>query len=397
MTDMHMWYIYIQRVERAVAKLDSRSHRTQMERNPVSWSRSAVRLSILGLGLLVSPPLLAQAPADSSEVASGILFQSHDVLELTIEGPLHRVFRERVEDAGSYEAVLQYHAPDSTDTTFDVELRTRGSFRLRRDNCDFPPLRVNFKRSQVEGTVFAGENKIKLVTHCQDDRDAYEQYLLQEYLIYRTYNLFTDVSFRVRLARITYIDTDGRRDPVTKYAFFLEPKKAMAGRNGWDVLEVPRVLIGQMQQEPLVLLEVFQFMIANTDYDPFSPEPGDNCCHNSVPIGSYLNLVVLPVPYDFDWAGLISAPYARPRSRLQIESVRDRLFRGVCRPREELESVFPLFLEKREAVYELVRTLPGFEAERVQETIEYLDEFYDIITDPERVEHEMIGTCREQL
>jgi hypothetical protein len=31
--------------------------------------------------------------------------------------------------------------------------------------------------------------------------------VLEEYLIYWAYNLFTDKSFRVRLARITYVDT----------------------------------------------------------------------------------------------------------------------------------------------------------------------------------------------
>jgi hypothetical protein len=347
--------------------------------------------------LFAASPLGAQEPADSITVVPAPLFLTHEVLELTIEAPLERVFRERDEEAESFDGVLRHHGPDGIDTRFDVKLRTRGSFRLQRDHCEFPPLRVNFKRSQVEGTVFAGQNKLKLVTHCQDDRDEYEQYMLQEYLIYRAYNLLTDTSFRVRLVRINYVDTEGRRDLVTKYAFFLESKQAMAARNGWEVLEVPQILTEQMQQEPLALLDVFQFMVANTDYDPFSPEPGDNCCHNSVPIGSYADFVVLPVAYDFDWSGLISAPYARPRSRLPIRHVRDRLFRGVCRPRGELEAVFPLFFEKRDAIYQLARSLPGLDPGRIQDTIAYLDEFYDIISDPERVEREMVSSCRGSL
>jgi hypothetical protein len=116
-----------------------------------------------------------------------------------------------------------------------------------------------------------------------------------------------------------------------------------------------------------------------------------------VPIGSYADFVVLPVAYDFDWSGLISAPYARPRSRLPIRHVRDRLFRGVCRPRGELEAVFPLFFEKRDAIYQLARSLPGLDPGRIQDTIAYLDEFYDIISDPERVEREMVSSCRGSL
>jgi hypothetical protein len=323
------------------------------------------------------------------------LFTSHDVLRITIEGPLDRLFRERdEEEKESYEGILWHHAP-GRDEAYDVELRTRGHYRLRPTTCEFPPLRVNFKRSQVEGTVFAGQNKIKMVTHCQDRRDEYEQYVLQEYLVYRMFNLLTDKSFQVRLAHITYVDTGGERDSVTKYAFFIEDEDVMAERNGWDVLEVPMVIPSQMQQDALVLVELFEFMIGNTDWDAFYGELGGICCHNTVVIGSFREFIVIPVPYDFDLCGLIWTRYATPNPRLPIRNVRQRLYRGICRPREDLEAVFPLFEEKRGAIYELVRTLPDLDPKRLEDTIEYLDQFYEIIGDPRKVQRELLNRCRE--
>lgn len=323
------------------------------------------------------------------------LFNSHDVLRITIEGPLHRVFQERdEEDKESFDGTLWLHSL-GIDEAFDVELRTRGHYRLRPTTCQFPPIRVNFKRSQVEGTVFAGQNKIKMVTHCQDHRDEYEQYVLQEYLVYRILNQLTDNSFHVRLAHVTYVDTEGRRDDITRYAFFIEDEDAMAERNGWDVLEVPTVLPSQMRQDALVLVELFEFMIGNTDWDAFVGERGDVCCHNGVVIGSYRDFVVIPVPYDFDLCGLIWTRYSSPDPRLPIRNVRQRLYRGICRPREELEAVFPLFEDKRAAIYELVRTLPDLDPKRLEDTIEYLDEFYDIIGDPDKVERELLNRCRD--
>jgi hypothetical protein len=323
------------------------------------------------------------------------LFTSHDVLRITIEGPLDRVFEERdEEEKESYEGVLWHHAL-GLDEAFDVELRTRGHYRLRPTTCEFPPIRVNFKRSQVERTVFAGQNKIKMVTHCQDQRDEYEQYVLQEYLVYRILNLLTDNSFQVRLAHVTYVDTEGGRDSITKYGFFIEDEDAMAERNGWDVLEVPTVVPSQMQQDALVVVELFEFMIGNTDWDAFVGERGDVCCHNGVVIGSYRDFVVIPVPYDFDLCGLIWTRYSSPDPRLPIRNVRQRLYRGICRPREELEAAFPLFEERREAIYELVRTLPGLDPERLEDTIEYLDEFYEIIGDPRKVQRELLNRCRD--
>ena len=59
--------------------------------------------------------------------------------------------------------------------------------------------------------------------------------------------------------------------------------------------------------------------------------------------------------------------------------------------------MFPLFFEKRDAIYQLTRSVPGLDPGRIQDTIAYLDEFYDIISDPERVEREMVSSCRESL
>jgi hypothetical protein len=155
------------------------------------------------------------------------------------------------------------------------------------------------------------------------------------------------------------------------------------------------VIPSQMQQDALVLVELFEFMIGNTDWDAFYGELGGICCHNTVVIGSFREFIVIPVPYDFDLCGLIWTRYATPNPRLPIRNVRQRLYRGICRPREDLEAVFPLFEEKRGAIYELVRTLPDLDPKRLEDTIEYLDQFYEIIGDPRKVQRELLNRCRE--
>src|SRR5438477_9110718 len=73
---------------------------------------------------------------------------------------------------------------------------------------------------------------------------------------------------------------------------------------------------------------VFQYMIGNTDF-------AVTALHNIVLIQDSVG-VVYPVPYDFDWSGVISTPYAFPDSRLPIRTVRQRLWRGTCRTPQEL-------------------------------------------------------------
>jgi hypothetical protein len=111
-------------------------------------------------------------------------------------------------------------------------------------------------------------------------------------------------------------------------------------------------------------------------------------------IGSMRDQLALPVPYDFDWSGVISAPYARPDPMLGIRSVRERRYWGVCRPRAQLDAAFPQFVAEREAIYRLVRSQPGLERKRAEQTLKYFDELYDVIGNPRRVSREMEAQCR---
>ncbi|MFL2545978.1 MAG: hypothetical protein ACJ0SL_01225 [Candidatus Rariloculaceae bacterium] len=95
--------------------------------------------------------------------------------------------------------MLRYRDEQGEEVVLDVDIRIRGNSRL--DICSFPPLRLDFPRTRLEGTVFAGQNRLKLVTLCRD-RDAFRYYLAQEYQIYIAFSALTDHSFRVRRATI---------------------------------------------------------------------------------------------------------------------------------------------------------------------------------------------------
>ena len=91
----------------------------------------------------------------------------------------------------------------------DVEVTTRG--RQRLETCAFPPLRLDFRRSQVTGTLFAGQNRLKLVTRCRDTRRS-EEYLELEYFAYRAYEQVGAAAFRVRPSRMRYVDLERDND-----------------------------------------------------------------------------------------------------------------------------------------------------------------------------------------
>ncbi len=334
-------------------------------------------------------------PADSDLPQP--LFDSHEILHVRLAGDIRTIVRDigkRVGDKALNEFEGEEEHPavwsyDDGDTTyaFDVQVKTRGHFRRQRNNCNFPPLRINFKKGQVAGTVFENQDKVKLVAHCQDKRKEYEQFVLQEYLMYRTYNLLTDMGLRARLFRITYVDTTGERDSLTKYGFLLEDEDLMAARNGGALMDMQGLHPLDLEYRITVLMSLFQYMHLNTDWSVSG-------LHNIEILGP-IDGMAYPIPYDFDWSGIINTPYAKPDQSLRIRTVRDRMYRGFCRPESELQEGFAKFNAVRDDIYQLYATQEGLEERRLRKIQQDLDKFYEIINDPGKVRREILGTCRK--
>ena len=348
---------------------------------------------VLVTAMLQVGGLQAQDSQAETTAADAPLFASLDPLTLTIRAPFETLFKDRSDDAPELPATLIYEGPDGA-VTLNLTVELRGRTRRQRRVCNFPPIRLDFPRSEMAGTLFAGQNRLKLATQCQAGRDQYEQYVLLEYLIYRAYNVLTDISFKVRLASITYEDTDEKRDTITRYAFIIEDERAVAARHGWEALEVPVLSAEYYDPDQLAMLDVFQYMIGHTDWSAFGPEPGeDECCHNGKIIGSMTGWVY-PVPYDFDFAGLINARYAEVNEALGIRRVRQRIYRGICRDSEDLARTLQTFNQKQQDIYAVFQNQPDLEEKQVEQAIKYLDEFYKTINKPGDLRSKIERRCR---
>ena len=311
------------------------------------------------------------------------LFSSHELIDFAIETDYGDLRGDREQESEYRPAILRMTDDEGAERTIDIRVRTRGRFRL--ENCRFPPLRVNFPRNSMGGTVFDGQNGIRLVSHCRD-RDDDEQNVLEEYLVYRTYNLLTDESFRVRLARVTYVDGEDDDDPVVRYAFFREESEAMAERLGAQYLEVRQAGPRQFGAERAVRFSVFQYMVGNTDWSMLQ-------FHNAEVLWNS-ELVYVPVPYDFDWTGFVSARYARPDERLGIRNVRQRVYRGFCRPDFDFSAVYAQFLAIRPDLATLFTGQLGLEESNARDAVEYIDDFYEDIETEDRARSRLQRDCR---
>ena len=340
----------------------------------------------------LSVMMLAWVPAIGQASGEPPLFASHDVIEVTINAPLKALVNDNDAEPGYRPATLQYDDADGNTHTLDIGIRPRGKNRRKKEVCEFPPLRLNFRSSQTAGTVFAGQDKLKLVAHCRRG-SSFRQYVLQEYLVYRVLNQLTEQSFKVRLLSVTYNSTDSRKKPLNSHAFVIEDRDHMAARGGFEYRAPQSIRRHELDDEAGTLVGVFQYLIGNTDWSMLDGPGDDRCCHNMVLIsrndGAYV-----PVPYDFDYSGIINTPYAIPSQAVKIRSVRTRVYRGFCKPPELLAATLQRFRDKKQEIYDLYSGQPGLASATVTKTTKYLDEFYKTIDDERRRERRIVGRCR---
>lgn len=341
--------------------------------------------------VLVLVTVVATAYAKSEGRKTAPLFTSDEILDVTIRAPFTTIMRERSLDEDQ-PATLTYTDAEAGEVTVELGVRTRGRFRRQSKTCRFAPLRLNFKKSTVKKTVFAGSDKMKLVTHCRNRSGPYSQALLSEYLAYRIFNVMSDASFRVRLMRVTYVDADKKDREQTEFAFMIEHKSQLAKRIGQDLNEAEKTEIKHLDAPYTNLSSVYQYLIGNTDFSPIRAAPGEPCCHNYMLFGVEEGRI-LPIPYDFDMSGIVDAPHSAPNERFGLRNVRQRLYRGRCANNEHIGASVQAFLERKPVIYDLVASLDLYEARTRRETLGFLDEFYAVLGSPKQVDARLVDKC----
>lgn len=336
---------------------------------------------------ILAVALLQFAPTSISLAQSSApLFASEDVIAVSLHADWKALLRDRDEERDEHPATLRYQDANGDTVSLDVQLRVRGNFRRNPDHCVFPPLRLNLKKKAVEGTVFDGQDKLKLVTHCQQSDRTYEQRILLEYMAYKMYNQLSDASFRVRLLAVSYEGLNGKK-PLRRYGFLIEDEDALASRLDGKIIEPDRVSIGGVNGDQLLELSMFQYMIANTDWSiPF--------LHNIKMVEPAAGGKLIPVPYDFDWSGLVDSPYATPAQNLPIKDVKDRLYRGYCQPDISYEPVIDTFNGKREEILSLLEEFDPLISGRRKYARRFVKQYYRIINNSKSVRRNISQQCR---
>jgi hypothetical protein len=347
----------------------------------------------LWFGLTAVAWMLASPAAAKSD-----LFSDEAPLQLVINAPFPALVRAAKSNTNPFPATLSVTDGAGPAQSFPIELRARGLTRRTGGYCSFPPLSLNFDKAAVKGTVFQGQKKLKLVTYCNTPADQ-EQRIVLEYLAYRLYNLVTPMSYRVRAADVTY--RNGDKDGVKRFGFLIEDIDDVAGRNHREELTATskQVSAAQLDARAAGRAAMLEFMIGNLDWDFLAAPAGADCCHNSRFIAAKdatpaTATAVVPLPYDFDYSGLVDAPYAVAPESLRVNGVTDRLYRGYCVSSGEMPAVIEEFRGRRAEMMTLISDHPRLNPRFRAKAARFMDGFFAVLDDPARVQAQIIKKCR---
>lgn len=309
------------------------------------------------------------------------LFDDEVIIELTLEADLSAFLNDRGGKPSYHNALLSVGSEAGKSEPMEIEIRARGRFRRDKFVCVFPPVRFKFSKKKTYPEPFANQGKIKVVTHCQEEEE-----ILKEYYLYKAYNLLTPKSFRVRLAKILYVDTSGKEPTVEKFAFLIESEEEMAMRNGESPIdEEVTIKPEDVDQEQLVITHLFNYMIANKD---FEVEARQNL--KIITNGSDKPIVV---PYDFDWAGIVEASYTIGRNDKGSVYFTRRIFKPLCRSEVEFQTAIEKINGIKEALFELYESSPYLSEDGIKTTLKYYKNFYKHINKGKTMKEVLLGSC----
>jgi hypothetical protein len=327
--------------------------------------------SYLGFGQDTTD-ILSIPKIDTSEEKRGSFFKSRDTIAITLAGDIEAIVKDRDADSEVFDAEVSYSSKKGKTIKMPVKVQARGHFRKLKLNCYFPPLWIDFL-DKKKNKKFKYQENIKLVTHCRS-----EDYIAREYAVYRIYNALSKLSFKVRMAEVTYVDSKAKRQPETKIAFFIESDEDLGNRHKLIEKETGKVLQSSIDPMNMATVAVFEYLIGNTDWSVPAK-------HNTKIFYNKADKKVLTVPYDFDHSGLVDASYANPHPMLNLSSVRKRLYRGMDFTDQIFMDVFKLFESKKSKILSIYEEELRLDPVYKKQALKYIEEFYTEMQDPEKL------------
>ena len=135
------------------------------------------------------------------------------------------------------------------------------------------------------------------------------------------------------------------------------------------------------------LVIFFQYMIGNKDMNMHIE-------HNVRFLEGEKHEKKIPIPYDFDFSGLVSAPYASPSAESGVLTVRDRFLMAQGINEQSIRKARNKFLAEKPTLYAWCRN-SNLSSESSAQMTAFLDAFFQAVEADESVPLKLNYTKKE--
>lgn len=317
------------------------------------------------------------------------LFRSEEIL------PVKLVFsnkdvKKNTNDSTYIKTDLSYKLENGTWDSLEIKIRARGNFR--RANCYFPPIKVKIKKKEYKNTLFHKNKTLKFVLPCLKEKTNNDN-IVKEYMAYKFFEVISPYHFKTRLIDIDFTEVKKRkRIQYQLKGIIIEDDKKVAKRHNGKVYKRSLHPLN-LDDKTSIRNDLFQFMIANTDFS-------SGYQHNGKLI--YINKKMMPIPYDFDMSGLVDASYATvshiQNQQLEITDVTQRLYRGFKRDEKVLYEVRDEFIANKSNFFEIIDSLePYFEyPNEYKQARAFISDFFEVIINNNTFERKVTNMARTE-
>lgn len=280
------------------------------------------------------------------------------------------------------EGILTFTGIDGELAELPMRIRVRGNMRKRQ--CKLPPLKVDFKKSDLKEIGLDTLDKLKLVLQCRNSSSG-EEYLVKERLIY---DLYAAIDTNHILTRLIDIEMwNGDKLDMEIRGLIVEDEEQYAKRNNAKIIERGNIRSGSLDRGHYLKMIFFQCMIANTDW--------------AIPNKHNVEMVAIPgvkrilaIPYDFDYAGLVGTSYAVPHESLPIKDVTDRYFRGFQVTEQEALATAQFFLNQQDTFMQVIDECDYCSESIKREVKSFISPYFKILSNERKVKNMMVTTGR---
>lgn len=339
------------------------------------WTLFLLFVSISALGSL---PLASQgseqATAGEKPLSLFEFFQRQDdsIPLIQLDTDWSQLVRNKMKE--EYQpGVLRFRHKDGSMAALDVKVRARGN--IRKEVCHYPPIKIKAKKSQLKALGFQPFNDLKMVLPCSNGR-LFNDCVVREALIYHLYQIVSPIHFKTKLVNVESLKDDQERSAFP--ALFVEDEEDFSARLGARVIDTGVIRPSSLDRDAYLKMCFFQYMIANTDWSVPNR-------HNleTLAVPGFDRLV--PVPYDFDYAGFTGTNYAVPYHSLPIENVNQRFFLGYKVTEAEALETAKFFLDRKEELLGRCATFGLLDEREVFSARKYLSTFFDLLENEKKV------------